>query len=102
MKSILIFGVLIFSSLGLARGSKFTGLVDGYFNGYFYHNPTSATAAGFHQYDHQLEDYSRAEVERLVEFNQQWLTKISAFTDKEMTPDDLADKELLVNSLKAS
>ena len=33
-------------------------LVDAYFDKYFTFHPTAATAAGFHQYDAELEDYS--------------------------------------------
>jgi uncharacterized protein (DUF885 family) len=39
---------------------EFNRLVDDYFDTYFQFHPTEATAAGFHQYDMKLEDYSRA------------------------------------------
>ncbi len=39
-------------------------LVDRYFDTYFRFHPTAGTAAGFHQYDSQLEDYSRAGFDR--------------------------------------
>ena len=34
-------------------------MVDDYFDHYFTFHPTAATAAGFHQYDTELEDYSK-------------------------------------------
>jgi uncharacterized protein (DUF885 family) len=40
--------------------SEFNRLVDNYFDFYFQFHPKEATAAGFHQYDTKLEDYSRA------------------------------------------
>ena len=46
--------------------SQFDKLVEGYFDSYFHFHPTAATATGFHQYDSQLEDYSRPSVEREV------------------------------------
>ncbi len=82
--------------------SKFTPMIDTYFNGYFAHNPTAATAAGFHQYDNQIEDYSKSEVARQIEFADQWLRKIESFPDKDLTSDEKNDKELLVSGLKAS
>ena len=42
--------------------------VDRFFNDvYFKFNPTQGTAAGFHQYDTQLEDYSKAATERQIQ-----------------------------------
>ena len=40
--------------------ADFNRLVDNYFDFYFQFHPKEATAAGFHQYDAKLEDYSRA------------------------------------------
>jgi uncharacterized protein (DUF885 family) len=80
--------------------SAFTNLVDSYFNGYFAHNPSAATAVGFHQYDDQMEDYSKEEVQRLVEFDRDWLKKLSDV--KGLTPEEATDKELLVSSINAN
>jgi uncharacterized protein (DUF885 family) len=42
-------------------------LEDRYFDDfYFKFNPTQGTAAGFHQYDNQLEDYSRASIDHQI------------------------------------
>ena len=40
--------------------ADFDRLVDNYFDFHFQFHPKEATAAGFHQYDTKLEDYSRA------------------------------------------
>jgi len=37
-----------------------------FYDYYFPFNPTARTAAGFHQYDTQLEDYSRASIDRQI------------------------------------
>jgi len=37
-----------------------------FYDYYFPFNPTAGTAAGFHQYDTQLEDYSRASIDRQI------------------------------------
>ena len=54
--------------------AEFNGMVDEYFDHYFHFHPTEATAAGFHQYDNQLEDYSQksrdAELSFLLEAKQ--------------------------------
>jgi uncharacterized protein (DUF885 family) len=46
--------------------AEFRELADRYFNFYFAHNPTAGTAAGFHQYDTKLEDYSKAAVDEQI------------------------------------
>ena len=38
---------------------------------YFKFNPTIGTASGFHQYDTQLEDYSKASVDKQIQALQQ-------------------------------
>ena len=57
-----------------AATAEFNGMVDEYFDAYFHFHPTEATAAGFHQYDNQLEDYSQksrdAELSFLLEAKQ--------------------------------
>src|ERR1035438_473285 len=51
--------ILLFCSSAM-YGVTFDALVDDFFaNAYFNFLPTSGTQAGFHQYDTQLEDYSR-------------------------------------------
>ncbi len=42
-----------------APSEEFNRLVDDYFDAHFQFHPSEATAAGFHQYDTKLEDYSR-------------------------------------------
>ena len=57
----------------------FTFLADQYFNDVFFHfSPTSGTAAGLHQYDTQLEDYSAAEIARQVAALHSYEARISA------------------------
>src|SRR5207237_2610940 len=53
---------------GTASGAdaNFRELVDRYFNFYFAHSPTAATAAGFHQYDTKLEDYTKVAVDEQI------------------------------------
>jgi hypothetical protein len=47
--------------------AAFSQLADRYFDEYYFKfSPSQGTAAGFHQYDDQLEDYSHASVERQV------------------------------------
>ncbi len=78
--------------------SQFDKLVEGYFDSYFHFHPTAATATGFHQYDSQLEDYSRPSVEREVA-----LLKIFQHKFAELQPSPLpqtaADLDLVRNHI---
>ncbi|MDE2280301.1 MAG: hypothetical protein KGK04_12050, partial [Xanthomonadaceae bacterium] len=50
-----------------AADQAFTRLADRYFDTYYFPtNPSTATSDGFHAWDGQLEDYSRAGVEANV------------------------------------
>jgi uncharacterized protein (DUF885 family) len=50
-----------------ASAADFTAMADRYFDEYYFKfNPTSGTSAGFHQYDGQLEDYSRASIDQQI------------------------------------
>src|SRR5271165_5977698 len=50
---------LITMSVFLTSAASAQSLADRYFDEYYFpYNPTSATSAGIHQYDDQLEDYS--------------------------------------------
>jgi hypothetical protein len=50
-----------------AAGTTPLSLEQIYFDGYYFpFNPSAGTAAGFHQYDTQLEDYSRASIDRQI------------------------------------
>jgi hypothetical protein len=52
------------SSNAKSHGVELTTLYERYFDEYYFKfNPTQGTAAGFHQYDSQLEDYSRAAID---------------------------------------
>src|SRR4029077_3288883 len=50
-----------------SSAADFAAMADRYFDEYYFKfNPSAGPAAGFHQYDSQLEDYSRASVDRQI------------------------------------
>lgn len=62
---------------------SFAQLADQYFDEYYFkYNPTQGTAAGFHQYDDQLENYSRASINQqiaiLKKFKAEFTSRFSA------------------------
>ncbi|HKD78352.1 MAG TPA: DUF885 domain-containing protein [Candidatus Angelobacter sp.] len=57
----------------------FTALADRYFDEYYFKfNPSNGTAAGFHQYDNQLEDYSRTSVDQQVALLKKFRSEFSS------------------------
>ena len=75
-------------------------LVDQYFDDYYFpFHPTAGTSAGFHRYDAQLEDYSRADVEAEVKALKEVRGKIAGFAANGLTSGQQADRELLLHEI---
>jgi uncharacterized protein (DUF885 family) len=111
VKLIVVFLVLL-SSLMLAQNkpaqpggaasagsaSAFNNLADRYFDEYYFKfNPSAGTQAGFHQYDDQLEDYSRASVDRQIAVLKK--LKKEAATIQPQTPAESIDYALIVGNI---
>jgi uncharacterized protein (DUF885 family) len=108
-----ITGLLCAASLGLvslASGiaahpnpspSSWDSLADEYFDQIeFKYQPTAGTAAGFHQYDAQLEDYSRRGVDAETAAKRAFEQRVESFDPKPLDPTRAADRELLLSSLR--
>ncbi len=83
------------------NGQNFSEQVDRYFDDvYFRFNPTLGTAAGFHQYDDQLEDYSKAGIDSRVQALRRAEKQFSAATAK--TPEEQADRDLILSNIRGT
>ncbi len=69
---------------------------------YFKFSPTQGTAAGLHQYDTQLEDYSAAGVQRQMTALRAYEKKIAAIDPSALDANIAADREMLLNSIRSS
>ncbi|GAC1358184.1 MAG: DUF885 domain-containing protein [Acidobacteriaceae bacterium] len=77
-------------------------LSDRYFDDVFFrYAPTSGTAAGLHQYDARLEDYSAAAVQRQVAALHGYEGKIAAIDPSALDASVAADREMLLNSIRS-
>ena len=83
-------------ALGIAN---FNSLVDQYFDFYFSFHPTEATAAGFHQYDSKLEDYSAIAHEKQIDGLKDYLAKFEAIDGSKLPADAAADRDWLISSI---
>jgi uncharacterized protein (DUF885 family) len=68
---------------------------------YFKFAPTNGTAAGLHQYDTQLEDYSAAGVEREAAALHEFEKKVEAIDPAALDAPVAADREILLNNIKS-
>ena len=79
--------------------ADFNPLVDKYFDFYFSFHPTDATAAGFHQYDQKLEDYSAAAHEQQIRGLKEFLANFEAVDGSKLPADTAADREWIISSI---
>ena len=70
------------------------------FDAYYRANPTAATDLGLHQYDGQLEDYSRAAVDREVAGISRQIASLSAIDPGTLSTNDRLDREWLLGWLE--
>jgi len=81
----------------------FHAMSDQYFDEvYFRFSPTSGTAAGLHQYDVKLEDYSAAEVQREVTALHAWEKKLLAIDPTALDAPAAGDYAILLNNIRGS
>jgi uncharacterized protein (DUF885 family) len=83
--------------------AAFTKLADEFFDKYYFPaNPTIATATGLHQYDDQLENYSRAQVGRQVESLDKFDRRLSAINPDTLDEMTRGDRELVLNTIHST
>jgi uncharacterized protein (DUF885 family) len=81
----------------------FAHLADRYFDTYYLPaNPSAATAAGYHAYDHQLEDYSRAGIDAQVAALKRWQTQVAAVDPAALGEYVRGDRELVLNNIRGT
>ena len=83
-----------------APTSTWDRLVDQFFDDHFFpFHPTAGTDAGFHRYDTQLEDYSRAGVQAEIKSLKEVRAKIEVFRSSGLAAEQAADRELLLHEI---
>ena len=98
--SFLLSGVSVERSDANARWNV---LVDDYLDQILFRfNPSEGTSAGLHQYDSQLEDYSRANIDKEVAALQQFEQRVASFEAYTMSSTDAADRDMLLGSIRST
>src|SRR5205085_6161439 len=63
--------------------------------------PTSATAAGFHQYDAQLEDYSKVAIQQQVPVLKSFKQQFERVDAARLSPEVAVDRELVLGDINS-
>src|SRR6185312_1729285 len=96
-------GLMTAQAMGQTAGDQFRHLADEYFSqAVFKFEPTYGTSAGLHQYDSQLEDYSRAGVERQVAALKEFEKKFDAVDGSKLDESTEGDLELVRNNIRGT
>src|SRR5437667_8428839 len=102
LMGLMFFLVMVTSITAAPR--RFHELVDAYFDDYFRINPSQATSVGFHQYDHQLEDFSLAAHQRHRRMLLAYLAEFEAinYDKRTVSPLEVDDREIMIASIRSS
>lgn len=78
-------------------------LANDYFDRFYFPTyPSAATAAGIHRYDAQLEDYSKASIERQIIALHDWLTRFEALPQAGLSDRVRGDRDLMIASIRSA
>ena len=81
--------------------ANFPAFVDEYYNAAFAWSPSAGTAAGFHQYDRQVEDRSAAAYQKRIATLESLKLKVATFNPESLNVQDRADLQIVRNSIDA-
>src|SRR5882762_4885597 len=90
---------LIMATSNSAKPRTLQALVDAYFDDYFKANPSQATSVGFHQYDHQLEDFALAAHRRYQSQLLGYLKEFQSINPRTLSQNDRDDREIMIASI---
>lgn len=80
--------------------TAFNTLVDEYFDFYFQFHPTAGTQAGFHQYDGQLEDFSRSGIDSEIAGLLKFQKRFGSFQSSQLSQESAGDLEVLTSAIQ--
>jgi uncharacterized protein (DUF885 family) len=105
-----MFTCLLAVTLSIANGeaqtsasAQWNALVDEYFDQVvFTFSPTAGTSAGLHQYDAQLEDYSRAGIMRQIAALQKFEKRVTAVDPQSLDEIAAADRQIILSNIRGT
>jgi uncharacterized protein (DUF885 family) len=85
----------------VAATAEYNAMVDQYFDDYFHFHPSEGTAAGFHQYDNLLEDFSQSARDAELSFLLEAKQEAGYFHTDRLNEEQRTDLKLLSNAINA-
>jgi uncharacterized protein (DUF885 family) len=83
--------------------ANWDALVEDFFNeNYFKFGPTGGTAAGFHQYDPLLEDYSRAGYEKEIASLKDFRSRFEDFSPDKLNEEQKGDRQVVLGYINST
>ena len=101
MRYFLILLLIILAGCAPDNRKVFALFVDNYFRASFSYHPTSGTAAGFHEYDNQLDDLSARAVSFRITQLKEELQQLSEIRAHGLSPEDSIDAAFLDSTIQA-
>ena len=96
-------GVITASVAAETAQQQFQKLSDEFFDKvYFPFGPTGGTLSGYHQYDTQLEDFSRKNIDAEVAALKSYETRIATFPSAGLDQATRGDRELLLGTIRSN
>jgi uncharacterized protein (DUF885 family) len=96
-------GIVFVMAAGLMHAQTWDSLVDHFFDdAVFPFNPTTAVSEGFHAYDAQLEDFSKAAMQKQVAQLLKYRGQFSAFPTAHLSADQQADRDLVLSNIAST
>ena len=84
------------------RSKNWNALVDEYLDRiYFPQNPSAATMAGIHEYDTQIENFSKAGIEQEIRSLKVYEKRVSQFPVQGLPSVEAADREILLGQIRS-
>jgi uncharacterized protein (DUF885 family) len=82
---------------------QFQKVSDDYLDQVFFpYGPTNGTLAGYHQYDTQLEDYSRKSIDAEIAALKTWETRVAAIPAANLDQTTRGDRDMVLNNIRSS
>jgi uncharacterized protein (DUF885 family) len=81
--------------------TPFGSFADIYFDSLFAYNPSSGTAAGFHQYDSRIEDFSQANITRRIATLKSFQQQLDSLRASPTTADDSIDAAMMGGAIRS-
>ena len=99
---LLLASLFVVPSIATAQSqADYDKLVDEFFDVLFQYHPTQGTAAGFHKYDTQLEDFSHSRVDAEIAALTKMQSKLESFDSSKLSETDAADLQILKDTIRA-